>query len=190
MIHRVLDTAVGVVLGALAVMGFYVFFVSVAKAEEPTPLQTLRLAQVQRDTALPEPHTWQCVSDLRGKFLFARPVNFQGIDLVLEAYDRDADHKYDFALLYEYVGSVGELRPFPTRYITIVGGMSYEYVDVMGNGRCADIRSVEGNPGETAGEPAPHGGPHPEAVIPQPAPMEDEESCDMEEHPPTKENEA
>jgi len=196
MIDKLHDFIVGAILVALVVLGAGAFFSVIfggcarggdAIAESPLQLYlqdtaprigSLRQARAQHDTS-PEKHTWQCVvPGEKGQFLFARPVNFHGVDLVLEAYDRDKDEKYDFALLYEYNGNSGELRPFPTRYIVIVGKASYEYVNMMGNGRCADIRSVEGNPGEKAGDAVSPGGPAPQAD-----PQADEESCDMEEAP-------
>lgn len=189
------DWFIGAILVAIASLGLAAFFSVIAgcayggDATVVTPIQQLRNAQQEREHIVPELHTWQCVSKVRGQFLFARPVNFHGVDLVLEAYDRDEDTKYDFALLYEYVGNSGELRPFPTRYISLVEGKSYEYVDMMGNGRCGDIRSVEGNSGEIAGDPVPEGGPQPKKGPVIEIPVEPEESCDME-TPPTPDKDA
>jgi DNA-binding XRE family transcriptional regulator len=101
------------------------------------------IGDLQRAQVKPEVTT--CFTIGRSVLLSAHEGRYNGQRINVQQFDADGDGEIDFQLIYEYVGTKGQLRPFPTAYqfdTKHAGAPDREYVDVKGDGRCADMVQV------------------------------------------------
>lgn len=104
-------------------------------------ISTHSVGQLMQAQAKPE--SYQCFTKSLGKMLYAMEERINGHRINTQAFDRDGDGEPDVLLGYEYVGTKGQLRPFPTLYIfDFESEKSVEYIDAKGDGRCADMAQI------------------------------------------------
>lgn len=80
-----------------------------------------------------------------GTMLYAKEQHVNGHRVNVQGFDRNGDGEQDLLLVYEYVGTHGNLRPFPTAYMIdsdYDGNPDLEYMDAKGDGRCVDMVKV------------------------------------------------
>jgi DNA-binding XRE family transcriptional regulator len=98
------------------------------------------IGELQR--AQPQPEVTTCFTIGRAVMLSAHDTKVNGHHINVQQFDADGDGEIDFQLIYEYVGTRGLLRPFPTVYqfdTKHAGAPDREYIDTKGDGRCADM---------------------------------------------------
>jgi hypothetical protein len=91
-----------------------------------------------------KPETYQCFTKALGTMLYAKEQTVNGHRVNVQGFARQGEQQ-DILLVYEYVGTNGQLRPFPTVYMFDTdqdGDPDAEYLDSKGDGRCADMAQI------------------------------------------------
>lgn len=92
-----------------------------------------------------KPEVTACFTIGTSVLLSAHESTVNGHRINVQQFDANGDGEIDFQLIYEYMGTKGLLRPFPTVYqfdTRRQGAPDREYIDTRGDGRCADMVAI------------------------------------------------
>lgn len=91
-----------------------------------------------------KPESYTCFTKSLGAMLYSHEQHVNGHRVNVQGFAKDGEHQ-NILLVYEYVGTQGRLRPFPTVMIFDTDGdgePDAEYLDQKGDGRYADMVKI------------------------------------------------